>query len=273
MREAIRQQLIDAIPDIAGRVYETDAAASGEPKPYLVLTKGTQTDENDWAGSSTMVEVWSYVAHTRFKHVDELSAAVLSALDHQLLTTESGESVFVRFTGSASEDMLDEKFEALTRGMQFEVFSLAWMSHTPLEPDPVTAMAAWTDDRFPGMQTDPASWDPADDAPALYWRLAQVRSVQTMPWGAWIDAALRGHMLVPNTQLRNHWLDRTVRQLALDGQARMLDASPMMIQRVTADSSQDAFRAGQIAIDVRFGVLRPQVDVPPLTSIHYNGGV
>lgn len=272
MREAIRQRLIDTIPDIDGRVYETDAAAEGEAKPYLVLTKGTQTDENDWAGRSTMMEVWSYVAHTRFKYVDELSAAVLAALDHQLLTTETGESVFVRFTGSASEDMLDEKFEALTRGMQFEVFSLAWMAHAPLEPDPVTAMAAWTAARFPDMQTDPASWDPADDSPALYWRMAQVRNMQTMPWGAWIDATLRGHMLVPNAQARNHWLDRTIRQLALDGQVRMLDESPMVIQRVSADSSQDAFRAGQIALDVRFGVLRPELDAPLLTNIHLNGG-
>lgn len=273
MRGLIRQQLIDHIPDIAGRVYETDAAAADEEKPYLVMTKGSESDENDWAGISTMIEVWPYVAHTQFKHVDALVAAAIDALDHRLLQDDvTGEAILCRFTGSTSADMLDEKFDAITRGIQFEVFSLGWLLHDPVEPDPASALSAWTADRFPAMQTDPRSWNPSDDAPALYWRIATIRSVQTMPWGAWIDATMRGHMLVPRVPARNTWLERTVRQLALDGQITMLDQSRMMIQRVNADSSLDAFRTGQIALDVRFGVLRTSPSAPPLNQININGG-
>jgi len=272
MRETIRQRLIDQIPEIGGRVFETDAAAEGEEKPYLVLTKGSEVDENDWAGSSTMIEVWSYVAHTRFKYVDDLVSAVIAALDHQLLTDPvTGETILCRFTGSTSADMQDEQFQAITRGVQFEVFSIAWLAHTPLEPDPVSAMTAWTAARFPEMQTDPQSWNPSDDAPALYWRNAAIRGVQTMSWGAWIDATLRGHMLVPHTPARKEWLERTVRRLAMDGHVEMLDQSRMTIQRVSADSSQDPFRVGQIAVDVRFGVLRPIPDLPKLNQIQFGG--
>ncbi|MEK3870182.1 3'-phosphoadenosine 5'-phosphosulfate sulfotransferase [Paenibacillus sp. FSL M7-0831] len=272
MRGLIRQQLIDQIPVIGGRIFETDAAAADEEKPYLVMTKGSESDENDWAGNSTLIEVWPYVAHTQFKHVDSLVSAVIDALDHRLLTDSiTGEVILCRFTGSTSADMLDEKFDAITRGVQFEVFSLGWLLHVPVEPDPASALSAWTAQRFPSMQTDPRSWNPSDETPALYWRLDATRSVQTMPWGAWIDATMRGHMLVPNAPARNGWLDRTVRQLALDGQVTMQDQSRMMIQRVNADSSLDPFRAGQIALDVRFGILRPAMHAERLNHIHIGG--
>lgn len=219
MRGLIRQQLIDHIPDIAGRVFETDAAAADEEKPYLVMTKGSESDENDWAGISTMIEVWPYVSHTQFAHVDALVAATIDALDHRLLTDSvTGEAILCRFTGSTSADMLDEKFDAITRGIQFEVFSLGWLLHEPVEPDPASALSAWTAQRFPLMQTNPKNWNPSDDTPALYWRIAAIRSVQTMSWGAWIDATVRGHMLVPRVSARNTWLDRTIRQLAREGQ-------------------------------------------------------
>ncbi|GAC41260.1 hypothetical protein [Paenibacillus popilliae] len=273
MRGLIRQQLIDHIPEIDGRVFETDAAAADEEKPYLVMTKGSESDENDWAGNSTLIEVWPYVAHTQFKHVDALVSATIDALDHRLLTDSvTGEAVLCRFTGSTSADMLDEKFDAITRGIQFEVFSLGWLLHEPVEPDPVSALSVWTAERFPNMQTDPRCWNPSDETPALYWRIAAIRSVQTMPWGAWIDATVRGHMLVPRVPLRNTWLDRTVRQLAFDGHVTMLDQSRMIIQRVSADSTLDPFRTGQIALDVRFGILRTSAAAQPLNQITLNGG-
>lgn len=273
MRGIIRQQLIDHIPDIAGRVFETDVAAVDEEKPYLVMTKGSESDENDWAGISTMIEVWPYVAHTQFKHVDALVAAAIDALDHQLLQDDvTGEAILCRFTGSTSADMLDDKFGAITRGIQFEVFTLGWLLHDPVEPDPASALSIWTAARFPNMQTDPRNWNPSDETPALYWRIAAIRSVQTMSWGAWIDATVRGHMLVPRVPSRNTWLDRTVRQLALAGHVTMLDQSRMTIQRVSADSSLDPFRTGQIALDVRFGVMRTSAAAPPLNQITLNGG-
>jgi hypothetical protein len=272
MRSAIRQWLIDHIPEINGQVYETDAAAEDAEKPYLVLTKGSEVEENDWAGSSHMIEVWSYLSHTKFQYVDDLVSAVMAALDHQLLTDSgTGESILCRFTGSASPDMVDEKFEAITRGVQFEVFSLAWLTHTPVEPDPVTALAAWTSQRFPAIQTDPLLWNPTSASPALYWRLAAIRSTQTTHWGAWIEATLRGHMLVPQVPARKEWLERTTRQTAMDGETRMLDDSKMIFQRVSADSSQDAFRVGQITLDVRFGILRTAQSYDALNNIHIGG--
>ncbi|MFF2887015.1 3'-phosphoadenosine 5'-phosphosulfate sulfotransferase [Paenibacillus sp. NPDC057967] len=273
MRNTIRQRLIDRIPDINGRVYETDAAAADEDLPYLVLAKGNESEENDWAGSSYMIEVWPYVAHTLFQRVDKLVSEIISALDHQLLTdTDTGESILCRFTGSTSADMLDEKSKAITRGIQFEVFSFGWLLHQPIEPDPVSAMSQWTAQRFVEMQTDPQSWNPSDSSPALYWRTASIRNMQTTNWGAWVDATLRGHMLVPHVSARNIWLERCIRQLALDGHMSMLDQSTMFIQKISADSSQDPFRVGQIAIDVRFGLLRTSPDAMKLDQINFIGG-
>ncbi|WCF07101.1 3'-phosphoadenosine 5'-phosphosulfate sulfotransferase [Paenibacillus thiaminolyticus] len=271
LRSVIRQRLIDRIPAVNGKVLDAGAAEAGEAKPYLVLTIGSETVENDWAGSSCKIEVAPYAAPAELPHVDSLAAAVISALDRQRLTDAiSGKSIFCRYTGTGS-DTVDEKLKAVARSVQFEVYSLGWMSHLPLEPDPVAAMAAWTRARFPEIETDPAVWNPSEDTPALYWRVAAIRSIQTVSQGAWIDAALRGHMLLPHAEARSRWLDLTVRQLALDGQVRMLDQSPMLIQSVSADGTQDACRSGQISLDVRFGILQTAASSPLLDHIHIGG--
>ncbi|WP_181454453.1 3'-phosphoadenosine 5'-phosphosulfate sulfotransferase [Paenibacillus dendritiformis] len=271
MRSIIRQRLIDRIPAVNGKVLDTGAAEADEEKPCLVLTIGSETVENDWAGPSCKIEVTPYAAPAEFPHVDSLAAAVISALDRQRLTDAiSGKSILCRYTGAGS-DTVDEKLKAVTRSVQFEVFSLGWMSHTPLEPDPVAAMSAWTRERFPAIEADPAAWNPSEDTPALYWRVAAIRSIQTVSQGAWIDATLRGHLLVPHAEARSRWLELTVRQLALDGQVRMLDQSPMLIQSVSADGTQDACRAGQISLDVRFGILQTAASSPLLDHIHIGG--
>ena len=57
MRKAIRQLLVNNIPEIQGRVYEPHAAGLNTPKPYHELREGDQDPEANWAAISTNVEV------------------------------------------------------------------------------------------------------------------------------------------------------------------------------------------------------------------------
>lgn len=273
MRNAIRQLLIDDI-SIKG-IWEPSAAGPNLEKPYLVIREGVQSESDPYKDFTTVYEVWPYTKRTTFKNVDNLANEVISAL-HRKRFDVGDVPHYIEYTGSLSDDIVDDEWDALTRGLSFRVFSLAWLLHTPIEPDPVEAMKEWSEKHFTGMQTNPLHWNPTDKTPALYWRVANITSVESMSWGAWINANLRGHLIATSISERGKWLDLVVRQLALDARTRLSDNSKMTFQSVSADGSYDPFGEGQIILNVRFGILHPDLELGQIKDTIFDdefGGV
>lgn len=259
MRNAIRQLLIDDISTIKG-IWEPSAAGPNLEKPYLVIREGVQSESDPYKDFTTVYEVWPYTKRTTFKNVDDLSKEVISTLN-RIRFDVNDVPHYIEYTGSITDDIVDDEWDALTRGLRFRVFSLAWLLHTPIDPDPVEAMKDWTESHFNETQTNPLNWNPTDEKPALYWRVASITSVEPMSWGAWINATLRGHLIATSIDRRGKWLDLVVRQLALDARTRLSDNSKMTFQSVSADGSYDPFGEGQIMLNVRFGILQPDLDL------------
>lgn len=269
MREAIRQKLIEAVPEFGGRVYEPHAADAKTKRPYAVLVQADDQEDTPWTGFRRIVEVWPYVSRTTFQKVDQLANQVVAALDKQIITdTSTGEVLSCFYIGTTGSDFVDQEWDAITRGLRFEVFSLAWMITGTIEPDPVAAMRNWTEQSFPELQTDPLTWHPSDEQPALYWRLAAITGMEMMNWGAWINARMVGHLLAPKAQKRVEWLKKIVPRLGLDRRTYLSDGSPLFFESVSADSTADPFRIGQIQVMVRYGVLGEVPNVPALNKIH-----
>lgn len=268
MREDIRLILANAIPDVEGRVLEPSVAGKDEEKPFLVVREGTQDPGDPYSGFATIVEVWPFVSQTSFRKVDALSQKVIEALHQKRFDSSTGEPFFVQYIGTAGDDVADDEWQAYTRGLRFQVFSLAWMVTETVEPDPIAAMRSWTEQRFPDLQTDPLTWRPSDEQPALYWRLAAITGMEMMNWGAWITARIVGHLLAPTAQKRVEWLKRVVPRIGLDRRTYLSDGSPLFFESVSADSTADPFRVGQIQVVVRYGLLGEMPNVPALDNIH-----
>lgn len=269
MRSAIRQKLIDSVLEFGGRVFEPHVAGPKTQKPYAVIRQGVETGETPWTGFRRIIEVWPYVSRTSFKDVDALAEKIEAALDKQLLTdTVTGEVFSCFYLGTTGSDFVDQEWDAITRGLRFEVFSLAWMITETVDPDPVIAMKNWTEQRFPELQTDPLTWQPSDDQPALYWRLAAITGMEPRNWGAWITARIVGHLLAPTAQKRVEWLKRVVPRIGLDRRTYLADGSPLFFESVSVDSTADPFRVGQIQVVVRYGLLGEMPNVPALDKIH-----
>lgn len=275
MRVALREMLINSVTTINNRVYEPSAAGPEIEKPYLILRKGVQSESDPYKDFTTIYEVWPYVRRTTFKNVDSLSKEVISTLHRKRFDVNSVPH-YIEYIGTITEDIVDEEWDALTRGLRFRVFSLAWLLHIPIQPDPVEAMKSWTEQHFEDIQTNPQNWDPSNENPALYWRTASVDSVEPTNWGSWINATLRGHVIIPDVAERGRWLDLIVRQLALSSKTNMSDGSKMTFQSVIADGSYDPFGVGQIALNVRFGILQPELNFEKIKNISLDpipGGV
>ncbi|EGQ21072.1 hypothetical protein HMPREF9372_3355 [Sporosarcina newyorkensis 2681] len=269
MREEIRNILVASVPLVKGEVWEPSAAGPKMPKPSLILREGPQETSEPYAAFTSLYEVWPYVKRTTFKQVDAVSKEVIAAL-HQKRFDVAGVPHYAEYVGTASEDIVDEEWDALTRGLRFQVYSLAWLMHTPVEPDPVSALQAWSMKRFPTLQLDPTLWSPSDAQPALYWRVESTRKVEPMNWGAWLTMQLNGHVIAPDVSVRRQFVDRVTKQLAIDQNTCMTDKSKMRFLSVSADDGYDPFRQGQIKIEVQFGVLREAEVHPFLKHVYFD---
>lgn len=275
MRDELRSILVEQVTSVNGEVWEPSAAGPNLPKPHLVLREGVQSESEPYADFTTLYEVWPYVKRTTFQQVDALSKEVISAL-HRKKFDMKGVPHYIEYVGTASEDIVDEEWDALTRGLRFQVFSLAWLLQTSVEPDPVETMKRWTESIFPNLQTNPSAWSPSDDTPALYWRQASIQSVEPTNWGSWITARLHGHVIAPNVSVRKEWTELIVRQLAFDTKASMSDGSKMRFLNISADSGYNPFSVGQVQLDVRFGILSERIKYDQLKNIEVDplpGGV
>ena len=49
MREAIRQALINGVPEVEGRIFEPHTASADTQKPYLIVRELSESDNTEWA--------------------------------------------------------------------------------------------------------------------------------------------------------------------------------------------------------------------------------
>lgn len=274
MREELRNILIENVKTVNGEVWEPSAAGPDLPKPHLIIRESSQDAGEPYADYSTFYEVWPYVERTTFKNVDFLSKEVTSALNRKRFDV-NGIPHYIEYTGS-SEDVVDEEWDALTRGLRFQIYSLAWLVHSSVDPDPIEAMRTWSETKFPTLQTDPTVWTPSDEKPALYWRQGAVSGVETTNWGAWITTQLHGHVISPDKSTRRKYVEEVTRRLAIDKTTRMSDNSKMRFITVAADDGYNPFGQGQIQLTVTFGVLREKMPSIKLNNIYFDqtrGGI
>ena len=271
MREAIRQLLVNNIPEIQGRVYEPHVAGLNTPKPYLVLREGVQDPEADWSAFSTIIEVWPYVKRTTFQQVDALVNAIINLL-HRARFSYNGEEYLVDYLGSVGQDLVDEDWDAITRGLRFRVFALGWLNGITYDPDPVKALQEWTKKTWPEVHTDPNQWSPSDNAPGIYWRFVRIINVQYLPALTWITAQISGHILASSAGIRLLWVRKVEDAINAQRRIKMSDGGPLDFLQVIADTEADPMRKGQIQLTVQFGVLTPRPEYELLNKAYVSEG-
>ncbi len=272
MRAAIRQILIEKVPQVQGRVYEPHIVKPDAGKPFLVVREGVQERGADWAAFSTVVEVWPYVDRKTFQQVDALAGVVINVL-HRARFADGGDQYLIDYFGTAGQDFIDEDWDVITRGLRFRVFALGWLNGFTYDPDPVSVLRNWTAATWPEVQTDPATWSPADTAPGVYWRLVRLTPVSQTQAVNWLEAQVTGHVLAPSPAVRLSWVRKITEGVVKQRRLKMSDGGIMELLRVAADSEADPMRRGQVQVTARFGVLQPVVQAVILNKAIVGGAV
>lgn len=124
MRAGIRQQLINSKIGILD-CYEPNVPNKETPKPYAVVLQNDDIKNNETVGFKRTIEIYFYVKRTSFKSLDEIVDKAIKALHMQTVEDPKTNEVFTCiFNGIVGQDGIDEEWDALYRGLQFNVIAL-----------------------------------------------------------------------------------------------------------------------------------------------------
>lgn len=253
IRDVIRDLLVQCVVSVNGEVWEPGAADNNIPKPFLVVREGISNESNSFDHKNTTFEVWPYVERTSLTDLDNLIKEILQAINYAIIVVDQV-PYYLQYTGTGTEDMIIEDWDAYTKSMNFSVVALNWRTHSEINPDPIDGMVKWTNRHF-DYQTNPKEWLPSDAKPAVYWRQAQVLNVESRRWGGFINAQLRGHIISPSLEVRQQTTEIIVRKLMAGGHTDLSDGSVMLFRDVSSNDGYNPFAEGQIMLNVRYGVL------------------
>jgi len=266
MREAIRTKLT-SITDVGDRVFEPHAAGAATVKPYIVISQGQDNEESTWAGFRRDIEIWPNVARTSFVSVDALAKKVIDTLAEVALTTSAGDVFTCIYEGVVGDDVVDEEWDVITRGLRFAVLALQPVAITDtLTDDPwVTALANWTTTLLGSPWAAYKNrWPLGYRKPSVLWRVANVE-MQNLNAAAYKETkTLVCHVLgdTPNRQVGG--VESVVAGLAAAFKIVLDQANRryLTVESAKGNHQANALTAGQITAVLSRVVMRTFTPAP-----------
>ena len=275
MREAIRQALIDGVPEVESRVYEPFAAGPETEKPYLIVRETAEEDNTEWAGFRGRVEVWPYVEQGSLKDVDDLSKKIALALNMQLLEGDDGDALTCIHDGSG-EDIVDEDWDALTRCVYFYALALQPAGTPgPVENDPwIDALVNWTKEKLgEGYNVYGGKLPASYKRPAVLWRLDNTSIDDAGALAFVVSKQVACHIFGRNAVEEGNIAMSIAEQM---GAAVKIPLKPserlyMTLQSINATLYTDALKQGHLRAILTRRTKRPREEVAKIAEVTTGG--
>lgn len=274
MRDAIRERILTIVTELKD-VYEPHAATADSLKPYAVILQGEETEESDWVGFRQIVEIWPYVSRSSFVTVDELTKAIIAALEKEILQTVDGHVFSCMYLGLGS-DQVDEEWDAITRGLRFAVVALQAVNipETVADDPWMEALADWTAALFTDVwHVYRGRWPLGYLRPSILWRLSG-HDVSGVSFATFeIRKRFVGHVLgrTPNEQTGAVLQIVEQLQTAIKLPLNVVERRFMTVVDPRADLQAGAINDGQITLTLTRKTNRPTEDVPFMAGVQQNG--
>ncbi|MBU5441211.1 hypothetical protein [Paenibacillus sp. MSJ-34] len=279
MRDGIRQRLIDAIPEIDGQVYEPHAAGADTPKPYIVIVQGVDAAESDWAGFRRIIEIWPYVNRTSFSEVDEIERAIVSALHEQVITDlETGEVFTCLYQGATGSDMVDEEWDAITRGLRFSVMAIqpVGVPETVANDPWLEALAEWTGSTLPDWSVYRNAWPLGYKRPSVMWRIAGIPETRSINRAAYeVRKQFVGHVIGQTQNEQSAALLMVAETLtsAIKIPLNLADRQYMTVMQLRVNSQADALSTGQVTMTLSRKMMREFEEAPKMAQVQFDPNI
>lgn len=168
MRLAIRNKLLTDT-DLK-ECYEPNIPDKKTQKPYAVTVFKDDTNNGEVVGFKRSIEIWLYDERLSFKTLDKISEEVIKSVNLKVITDpKTRESFTCRFDGIVGQDIVDEEWNAIAKGLKFTVVALH--EHTEENTDKwLNALSDFTKDltEWPVYLNN---WKSNFEVPSILWRV------------------------------------------------------------------------------------------------------
>lgn len=224
------------------------------------------------AAGAAQINVWCLNNGTT-EPPEDIGETIREELRDLFLTDETGEVYALEWQRTDAFEAGGQN-EPLTIGVTLSFDVLAFPVQATTEPDPVEGLSDWLKTAAPeawvvGIDTLPELCRPTAEKPVLYARLMNDGSAMRNSYAvAWMDVSMAIHVFAPDTTARQTTCRALTNRLALEGEVRLRDGSPMIMKRLTVTANANPLQQGQITAAGRYGVLRMAERGPALQHIH-----
>ncbi|RXM79580.1 hypothetical protein DP144_01880 [Clostridium tetani] len=250
MRAGIRQKLIDSIPELKG-CWEPNVPDKSTLKPYAVILQGSDDEQNNPTSFKRIIEIWLYEKRTTFQKLDALSEKVIKSLDLQTITRpNTGQNYTCMFNGAIGQDVVDEEWNAIARGLQFSVIALHGEEETT-EDTWVEALSSYTEN-IANIKVYRDYWKKDFQVPSVLWRTSNTSRERIN--GALIkeNKTLVCHVVDRNKGNMEKILDTIEDKLITDLEIPLdlKDRRYLTIESIQEDRDADMLGVGQLTIEL-----------------------
>lgn len=272
MKQAIKEQLVNTMPDLAGRIFEPHVVEDTATTPYLVIYRGEDKREASWLGYERNIEVWPYVdKEASFGAVDSLAQQIRVALEEQQLTTGSGCKFTCCYQGTVGKDSVQQD-RLLTRGLRFTVTAV---QSADSEDDPwIAVLMAWSRQLLgESWSVYSEGWPLGCQKPAVLWRTKswEAEDINTALYQVSKTYICHVTASSPQEEIKGAALIMEGLKQAVKILLNLAAREYLTVTETEADFTKDAFKDGQITVILTRKGKRTPIEGPLLQKIYSSG--
>jgi hypothetical protein len=271
MRSGIREKIINTVTGI-GNCYEPNAPDKDTPKPYAVIVQGDDTDNGEVIGFKRTIEVWLYENRFTFKNLDLLAENVIKALDMQVLTdSKTNETFTCVFGGAIGQDIVDEDWQAIARGLKFTVIAL----HEEEEVNTDTWLEALSEytKTIASSKVYLNTWKKNFEVPSILWRVKSQSKDRENNALIKESKTIICHIASNSKNEINNLLDDIENRLISDLKIplNLADKRYLTIESIDEDREADMLSKGQLTVKFSRRKMIQINNGPAIEKIHSRG--
>lgn len=254
---------------------DTDAGWNGLQYPRIDFVVDWTYSPERQADGSCAINVWCL--NNGQAYPDDVGAAVRECLRDTFLTDDDGEVYALEWQRTDAFEAGGQDGQPLTIGVTLSFDILAFPPQITIEPDPVAGLCDYIKSKMPdamviGIDKLDRICRPTAGRPIVYVRMSGDSSAMRNSWAvAWMDVTLQVHIFAPGAHTRQVFCRVLCNYMALNGECRLRDVSPMLFRRVAITASANPLRQGQLAVTGRYGVPWQQPDFEPINNMNFKG--
>lgn len=249
MRAGIRQALIDNIPELAN-CYEPNVPNKDTLKPYAVILQGTDDEESKPVSFVSNIEIWLYEKRTTFKKLDSLYKQVVKALHLKTITDHTTNQTFTAvFNGTIGQDIVDEEWDAIARGISFKVIGLHNDNSIESVDEWVEAISKYTQSL---VNTDVYRdcFKNSINTPSVLWRVVDINQRAISPCLLNIEKILVCHVVSDNRKQIQNILDTIINDFSIKVKIPLSikERRYLTVTGIKENSEADMITQGQLTV-------------------------